>query len=304
MKKMVYYWENSVSFVQKVISGKDGSKQVTNTRGEHYLTGYSYMASTRWGIVSQTPSTIVKEPLNHLIHQMFLQSLPMLLLIVLFAIGVAIFISIPLNKLAKFSEEATSLGYIKNEQMNMPNMKLVIYEVRQLYQHISNHLNFLSAAIRRDGLTGLANRRAFDLTIQEWMQNRHTFSLLLIDIDNFKCVNDTYGHVVRDEVLKSLANVMCKMSREQDICFRYGGEEFCLLVDSEKRGVAYAEAEQLRKAVEQMENVTGKPITISLGISAYEKGCQTPGQLIEEADSALYEAKSEGKNKTIVYNRH
>ncbi len=68
--------------------------------------------------------------------------------------------------------------------------------------------------------------------------------------------------------------------------------------------MAYAEAEQLRKAVEQMENVTGKPITTSLGISTYEKNCQTGDQLIEEADSALYQAKSEGKNKTIVYNRH
>ncbi|WP_159434189.1 sensor domain-containing diguanylate cyclase [Domibacillus mangrovi] len=290
--------------VQKVIAGKEGSEPVINTRGQSFLAGYSYMESTGWGIVSQTPSAIVNEPLKSLIYQMFLQSLPACLLIVLCAIGVAVFISIPLNKLAKFSEEATSRGYIKNEQMKMPNMKLVIYEVRQLYQHISNHLNFLSAEIGRDGLTGLANRRAFDITIQEWMQNRHTFSLILIDIDNFKCVNDTYGHVAGDEVLKSLADVMCKMSREQDICFRYGGEEFCLLVDSEKREVAYTSAEQLRRAVEKMENITGEPITISLGISTYEKDYQTPDQLIKEADSVLYEAKSKGKNKTIVYNRY
>ncbi len=94
------------------------------------------------------------------------------------------------------------------------------------------------------------------------------------------------------------------MANERNICFRYGGEEFCLLVDSEKKEAAYEKAEQLRKTVEKMENATGKPITISAGISTYEKGCHTPGQLIEEADSALYEAKSEGKNKTIVYNRH
>lgn len=287
--------------VQKVITSKEGSEQVTNTLGNDYLAGYSYMKSTGWGIVSQTPSTIVKEPLNHLIQQMLLQSLPILLIIILGAVGVAVFISSPLNKLAKFSEEATSYGYRKNEQMNMPNMKLSIYEVRQLYQHISNHLNFLSAEIRRDGLTGLANRRAFDITIQEWMENRQTFFLILMDIDNFKCVNDTYGHVVGDEVLKSLADVICNVSRKQDICFRYGGEEFCLLIDSEKRKVAYAAAEELRKAVEQMENSTGKPVTISLGISTYKKDHQTPDQLIDEADSALYKAKSEGKNKTIIF---
>src|SRR5699024_5571890 len=140
-----------------------------------------------------------------------------------------------------------------------------VYEVRQLYYQIIDHIRMLNSQAKMDGLTGIANRRTFDVVIGLWMQERIPFSLIMLDIDHFKKVNDTYGHLVGDEVLKFLTKEMVDMFTPEDLCFRYGGEEFGILVKNQGENEAFELAEKLRTTVENTISPSGEPIKISLG---------------------------------------
>ncbi len=126
----------------------------------------------------------------------------------------------------------------------------------------------------------------------------NSLRLLLIDIDHFKYVNDTYGHPAGDEVLKQMGRILREISTFLDLVFRKGGEEFVLLIP--KKGLAYGSrlGEQIRNAVEkhsfQLLNGTKIKITVSVGISAYKESTE---QFIQAADDALYYSKRNGRNQ-------
>ncbi|MEI5922833.1 GGDEF domain-containing protein [Bacillus sp. TD10] len=153
-----------------------------------------------------------------------------------------------------------------------------------------------------DALTGLGNVRQFDLEMNRHIGNKRmkndSLCLLLIDIDHFKSVNDTYGHPAGDEVLKQIGCILREISMFPDLAFRKGGEEFALLIP--KKGLAYGMrmGEQVRTAVEnhsfQLLNGTSIKITVSVGISVYE---ESPDQFIQAADDALYYSKRNGRNQ-------
>lgn len=158
----------------------------------------------------------------------------------------------------------------------------------------------------KDQLTGLWNRRSFDQRLQESIAHlaRHpgSFSLLLIDIDHFKRINDCHGHVVGDEVLKWFADILEGRLRQNDVPARWGGEEFAVLVDGAKLDNAMLLAEQIRTAV--ADNRFGKldRITISIGVAEYKPG-ETDDDILVRADGALYEAKRNGRNRVIGADR-
>ncbi|HDR8125301.1 GGDEF domain-containing protein [Bacillus thuringiensis] len=153
-----------------------------------------------------------------------------------------------------------------------------------------------------DALTGLGNVRQFDLEMNRHISNKNmkndSFCLLLIDIDHFKYVNDTYGHPAGDEVLKQVGCILRETSQFPDLAFRKGGEEFALLIPN--KGLAYGilTGEQIRTAVEshsfQLLDETKIKITVSVGVSEYE---ESPEQFIQAADDALYYSKRNGRNK-------
>ncbi|WP_395761047.1 GGDEF domain-containing protein [Bacillus sp. 3G2] len=153
-----------------------------------------------------------------------------------------------------------------------------------------------------DALTGLGNVRQFDLEMNRHIGSKRmkndSLCLLLIDIDHFKCVNDTYGHPAGDEVLKQIGCILREISPFPDLAFRKGGEEFALLIP--KKGLAYGmrTGEQVRTVVEnhsfQLLNGTKIKITVSVGISVYEG---SPEQFIQAADDALYYSKRNGRNQ-------
>ncbi len=157
-----------------------------------------------------------------------------------------------------------------------------------------------------DKLTSIYNRRMLDefLLIELDIAKRHKkdLSLILLDIDYFKKVNDTFGHLVGDKVLKDMAFLISKNLRTSDIFGRYGGEEFliiCIQTDSQS---AFLLAEKLRKIIENHKfNEVGKK-TMSLGISSYEEN-DSKELLFKKADEALYCAKKEGRNKSIIYTK-
>ncbi|WP_156337178.1 sensor domain-containing diguanylate cyclase [Paenibacillus dakarensis] len=286
--------------ILKVISGKNGSSEIMNSQENSFFAGYAYEPKGGWGIVSQTPVSVLNEPLRKLALNIILQALPVCIIILFIALRVARYIALPLYELARFSEEAVMSK--KSVPPQMPKVASLIYEVKQLHQSIGNHLNLLNDEIQIDGLTGLANRKTFDLTLQEWLEDRVSFALVLLDIDFFKRVNDMYGHAVGDEVLKHLAAEMRLTAREQDICFRYGGEEFGILMKIEDIEEPYAIAENLRQRMASSPGPDEIVVTVSMGIALYHPSeLITAKELLERADTALYKSKLGGRNRITMY---
>ena len=161
-----------------------------------------------------------------------------------------------------------------------------------------------------DELTGLYNRRFYDQKIlAEFRRSRRNLtplSLLIIDIDHFKAVNDNYGHLAGDYCLVWLSNHLKQsLKRGSDMAFRYGGEEFCIILpDTDEKG-AMVFAEALRKNIEHQacsHKDIEIPLTISSGIFTYmQQNGVKPEQIFTSADKALYEAKHNGRNQTQVY---
>ena len=225
-----------------------------------------------------------------------------------FSVMISHSISSPLFTLAKYTEKFINpTGKMISE---FPKIKSNMYEVKQLYQsidiafqEIKNHINQLDTAVQTDALTGLANRRTFDLVISEQIHNRTPFSLIFLDIDLFKKVNDTFGHLVGDDVLEFLAHTMQELTRDGDICFRYGGEEFAIIVPYGDHDTAIDIAERLRMKLESTISPTGEAITISLGIAIYPEHGKDANEIISSADKAMYTSKLEGRNRTSLYSK-
>ncbi len=155
-----------------------------------------------------------------------------------------------------------------------------------------------------DGLTQIYNKRYFFETLEREISRAHRYhrdlSLIMFDIDFFKNVNDTHGHLAGDSVLKQLASVLKARIRREDIMARYGGEEFSIILPEIGISNALTFAEKVRKLVEKtsfkFEEQT-IPITISIGVAAIGQGIQSAVDFIKIADDKLYEAKLEGRNR-------
>jgi diguanylate cyclase (GGDEF)-like protein len=153
-----------------------------------------------------------------------------------------------------------------------------------------------------DALTGAYNRRRFDQELaRSELRAAHgqACTLMTLDIDHFKRVNDTYGHAVGDEVLRRLSALIKARTRRDDMLFRTGGEEFALLLPGCGATEAAALAEVLRTRIEQAEMPAGQCITVSVGVADHLVG-DTPEAWAGRVDAALYQAKREGRNRVIV----
>lgn len=161
-----------------------------------------------------------------------------------------------------------------------------------------------------DSLTGLRNRRYFDQRLSEEIAQskryRLPLSLLLVDVDHFKRVNDTYGHQMGDEVLKNLSKVIVDMVRDSDIVARYGGEEIAIITPKTDKTEAVLLAERLRTIVQKspLASIDARQevveITISIGVSTLHLVSMDKSAFVEEADKALYEAKKLGRNRVQI----
>lgn len=159
----------------------------------------------------------------------------------------------------------------------------------------------------RDGLTGVANRRCFDLALEsEWnraSRMQHSLSLLMVDVDHFKNLNDTYGHRVGDECLKEIASGLNSvLPRSGDLLARYGGEEFAVILPGTSRAGAEAVAARMQAAIRSLniENITpiGRFTTVSIGVAVFDFPAEgSPDHLVEASDRALYRAKQNGRNR-------
>ena len=156
-----------------------------------------------------------------------------------------------------------------------------------------------------DSLTGLWNHGYFQYCLQEEItaaqKNKQPLSIIMADLDNFKGYNDTFGHQKGDQILKQIARLLILSARKQDSIYRYGGEEFAILLQHTNKQEARFIAERIRAAIEQYDfqqpqNHSAKKLTISIGLAAFSEDAQTKDALLGHADKALYEAKNQGKN--------
>jgi len=171
----------------------------------------------------------------------------------------------------------------------------IIKESNEKLEHLAKY----------DTLTNIPNRRTFRDTLLKYIalakRNNEPLSLLFLDLDNFKSVNDSFGHKVGDEVLKEVAYILKTNTRDSDICARWGGEEFVLAFMNTNIEKSFEVAEKIRTILEhsiKLKNLTGKSVTISAGVTLYEKN-ESIDNFVSRADSAMYEAKNAGKNKIV-----
>ena len=158
-----------------------------------------------------------------------------------------------------------------------------------------------------DGLTGISNRPSVEKSLQIEFERSKRYnsplSLILLDVDHFKDVNDTYGHQKGDEILIAFASLLKKACRANDIAARYGGEEFVMVLPQSNAQGAFKIAERVREEMMKISftgNESNFAVTVSCGVAEFNKDYESINKLITVADRALYEAKNGGRNKTIL----
>ncbi|WP_238941793.1 sensor domain-containing diguanylate cyclase [Bacillus sp. REN10] len=292
--------------VHQLMSGRGGSQRVVNTKGEDMLAGYAYIPIAKWGVVSQQSTSVALAPAKQMITEMLLTSLPLILISILLIWSLSKRISKPLQQLAYHAEHSSE----QNQEDHIKNIHTWYYEAIQLKKALVFSLSALHDKVNdfmhqstTDPLTKLYNRRMMNAYMNEWLEQKQLFSLILLDIDHFKQINDTYGHAVGDEVLLFLAEQLKKIARAEDISCRYGGEEFVLLLPETGEETAYQTAETLRSNIANTISPCGKPLTISIGISTFPNHAKGLDQLFNQADQCLYLAKKAGRNQTILYKK-
>jgi two-component system chemotaxis family response regulator WspR len=215
-----------------------------------------------------------------------------------------------LVKLPDAIELIARIRYHSRSYINLLQRNAAYRALRESQQKLQESNLELQRLTNTDGMTGIANRRYFDEYLAaEWRRARREqspLSMLMIDVDNYKLYNDTYGHVAGDNVLRQVASAIdTSCHRPADLAARFGGEEFAMILPSTSPGGARLLAEKVRRAVEDLRiphdvSSAADRVTVSVGCATIvPTGDEPATQLIERADLAMYSAKEKGKNRTM-----
>ena len=197
------------------------------------------------------------------------------------------------------ANEVGALGYITDPT----DLDLLLARTRTLLE-FKAYLDVCEEAAFTDHLTGLANRRRFERQLEREVGRverfGHPFTLLMLDIDSFKKLNDSFGHDAGDDAIRRLSKVLREGTRGIDMAARIGGEEFAvLLVETSKDG-GFEVAERLRSAIKSLEIPRAGSITASFGVAECPSDAQTAADILKAADVALYEAKRNGRDQVVA----
>ena len=197
------------------------------------------------------------------------------------------------------ASEVGALGYITDPT----DLDLMLARTRTLLE-FKAYLDVCEEAAFTDHLTGLANRRRFERQLEREvgrvLRFNHPFSLLMIDIDNFKNLNDTFGHDAGDDAIRRIGRVLREGTRGIDLAARIGGEEFAVLLVETGQSAALEVAERLRTAIKALLTPAGGEITASFGVAECPADAQTASGIVKAADVALYEAKRNGRDRVVT----
>ena len=196
------------------------------------------------------------------------------------------------------ASEVGALGYITDPT----DLDLMLARTRTLLE-FKAYLDSCEEAAFTDHLTGLANRRRFERQLEREvgrvLRFERPFTLLMIDIDNFKSLNDTFGHDVGDDAIRRISRVLREGTRGIDLAARIGGEEFAVLLVETNQTAGMEVAERLRVAIKALETPSGGFITASFGVAECPTDAQTASGILKAADVALYEAKRNGRDRVV-----
>ena len=199
----------------------------------------------------------------------------------------------------------------KNEKLKkqMQNIDHLNNELRSSLENLDSRNMEIQKMVITDKLTGLYNRHymmtVLDDEVMRCTRKGYEFSILMLDIDDFKTINDTYGHLFGDEVLSGLGGILKRMIRNYDRAFRFGGEEFVVVLPETNQTIAWMVAERIRETfaekqfcaeIDKYEKKVSR--TVSIGVASCTGDLSVEG-LLKHADDALYEAKSQGKNQVV-----
>jgi len=290
--------------IEAVTRGQRGAAQIINSRGVSMLAGYAPVPATGWGVVAQRPTAATLQPLSQLMSSVIWRAIPLGVLSLLATWWFARRISLPLWQLARNVQE----GDTRRAISDVGRIRAWYFEVAQLKQAVlysftalQDRIGTLNRASRTDPLTGLLNRRGLQQSLETLKVQGQSFAILALDIDRFKTINDQHGHAVGDTVISHIAEQMRRYSRDGDVLCRNGGEEFLMLLPTTDADAARVIAERLRQQIASEATQGIGPVTVSVGVAHYPTFDSDAEQALRMADKALYMAKEQGRNRSVVY---
>ncbi len=290
--------------INAVIEGNKGKQDIVNSLGVEVLAGYAPVIQSGWGIVAQKPKDITLSVLDQQMWNVFLETLPIGALTLLLIWVSSVFISKPLWQLASAVKNFENHSSSKND---LTQIKPWYFEASYLKRSFLSAMNMVSNTIDQlqldtltDAMTGLLNRRGLDKAVENLREQNTSFSVLALDIDYFKKVNDSFGHDAGDALLKSVATLIQDQARKGDVVCRSGGEEFIVFLTKTDLDQAFMVAERVRKSIESQEFASVGHVTISVGVSHWDGTNEPINAVLKHADDALYQAKHNGRNQTAV----
>lgn len=294
---------DDTSLKHMALLGNKGNFRLTDSQGATFLAGFAKVKRADWIILTLQTEQIVTQALNNVMIDVTKKSAPVLLITLFMITLLTIYIAKPLRMLGLAASRmddpdviskirAVSSWYFEVEHLK----RVILWGTILLHKRIGK----LSSQAHTDPLTGLLNRRGLHENIEMSLLNNSVVSVIVIDIDHFKNVNDTYGHDVGDEVIKMLGRHLKTNSRKTDLVCRTGGEEFLMLLPGIDIHLAVVIAERLRKNVAEMSFPICQHITISIGVTSFLPKEVPIDAALKTADNALYHAKKAGRNKVIV----
>ncbi|WP_322997183.1 sensor domain-containing diguanylate cyclase [Castellaniella sp.] len=291
--------------VDAVLTGQHGMQRITNSQGVDMLAGFAYVPETKWGIVVQRPTLVTLSQLSKLMRNMLWQLMIPVALLLALLWYLSNLVSRPLGELAQIVQN----GYEDQMVQRIRSVRCWYFEADHLQGALLSglgavglQLGQLQEAAYQDPMTGLGNRRGLSLALQACLSMNQPFSVIALDIDFFKSINDTHGHDVGDQIICQIGDRMRSQAREGDALFRMGGEEFLAILPNTQTDIATAIAERLRSNIEQATILPDRNVTVSIGVAGWRPGQDTTGEhIIKAADQALYQAKQSGRNQVICH---
>lgn len=216
----------------------------------------------------------------------------------------------PITSPSEFMYQNITIFPLASLSGHVDQMCIIVYDVtdQAVSKKAVDALNIkLEQLSRVDGLTEIFNRRYWEEQLsREFKRNMRSpgnSSVIMLDIDHFKKINDTYGHPAGDEVIRQLAKLISHVSRETDICGRYGGEEFTILLPDTAAENVMVLAQRIRQSVEKLTieyEQQSISFTVSVGIAQFDPAFEQHTQWLERVDKALYQAKTGGRNQVVI----
>ena len=286
------------------VASEERTIEFTNAAGERVVGSLRNVPGLDWVVVAEIPSSEVFRQLDRLRNVTLLIVAAMLAIAGGLGYALGLFIVRPLDRLTRGAAKVAAGDLDVDLPVAKGGEAAYLTEVfNDMVARLRTGRRELERLSVTDHLTGLNNRRRMMETLENEVRRsrrlKHSFAVLMADVDYFKRYNDAHGHPAGDEVLKQVAAVLRETTRDVDFVARYGGEEFFMLLPEVKARGAVDLAERIRKRL-AAEPFSAGVVTLSFGVAEYPAHGDSGEKLISVADAALYEAKHEGRDQVIV----